>query len=234
MTEFVKGVLSNFDKGDSVCAVFLNFNKAFNKVDRNILLRKLECYGVIGNMHLLISSYLDERKQFVSFGRYEPTCEKIEVGVPQGSLLFLININDLQINTSLSVLNFAYDTLLYKTLPKNTYLNNSKNFNTELSKVSDWLMVNKLKLNLDKTRSMLINQSKNSFWKSIELNEKVSYLIFNCPVYEQCFRYGLLCWGRAKKKFINDINVLINRALNCIRHHKKYDIVRKLKTKKKC
>ena len=42
------------------------------------------------------------------------------------------------------------------------------------------------------------------------------------------FRYGSLCWGRANKKCINDINVLINRALRCI-HYKKYDdSVRKL------
>ena len=71
-------------------------------------------------MHLLISSYLDGRKQFVSFGGYESTCEKSVV--PQGSvigpLLFLIHINDLQNNTSLSVLNFADDTVLHKTFTK--------------------------------------------------------------------------------------------------------------------
>ena len=80
MSEFVEEVMSNFDKGNAVCAVFLDLSKAFDSVDRNILLRKLECYGVRGNMHLLISSYLDGRKQFVSFGGYESTCEKSEVG----------------------------------------------------------------------------------------------------------------------------------------------------------
>ena len=73
-------------------------------------------------MHLLISSYLEGRKQYVSFGGYESTCEKIEVGVPQGSvlglLLFLIHTNDLQNYTSFSVLNFADDTMLYKTFTK--------------------------------------------------------------------------------------------------------------------
>ena len=74
--------MSNFDKGNAVCAVFLDLkSKAFDSVDRIILLRKLECYGVRGNMHLLISSYLDGRKQFISFGGYESTCEKSEVGV---------------------------------------------------------------------------------------------------------------------------------------------------------
>ena len=73
---FVEGALSIFDKGNAVCAVFLDLSRAFDSVDRNTLLRKLECYNVRGNMHLLISSYLDGRKQFVSFGGYDSTCEK--------------------------------------------------------------------------------------------------------------------------------------------------------------
>ena len=84
LTEFVERKLSNFDKGNAICAVFFNLSKAFNSVDRKILLRKLECYGVRGNMHLLIKSYLDGMKQFVSFGGYESICEKSEVGIPQG------------------------------------------------------------------------------------------------------------------------------------------------------
>ena len=77
MSDFVEGVLSNFNKGDTVCAVFLDLSKAFDSVDKIILLRKLECYGVRANMHLLISFYLDGRKQSVSFEGYESTCIKI-------------------------------------------------------------------------------------------------------------------------------------------------------------
>ena len=92
-------------------------------------------------MQLLIRFYLTEREQYVSFCGYESTCEKIDVGVPQGSvigpLLFLIHINDLQNNTSLKVLNFADNTLLYRTFNKNTYLQDSDHLNFELQKVSN-------------------------------------------------------------------------------------------------
>ena len=70
-------------------------------------------------MFLLLKSYLTERSQFVSFGGYRSNCEKINVGVPQdlflGPLLFLKYINYLQNITSLKVLNFTDDTLLYTT-----------------------------------------------------------------------------------------------------------------------
>ena len=61
------------------------------------------------------------------------------------------NINDLENNTCLNVLNFADDTMLYKTFTKDTYLYEIRSFNTELSKVPDWLIVNKLKRNPNKT-----------------------------------------------------------------------------------
>ena len=70
MSEFVEGVMSNFDKGNAVCAVFLDLSKSFDSVNRNILLRKLECHNVRGNILLPISSHQEGRKQFVTFGGY--------------------------------------------------------------------------------------------------------------------------------------------------------------------
>ena len=177
LSEFVEGVLKKFDKGEAVCAVLLDLSKAFDTVDRRILLNKLECYGIRGKMQSLIKSYLDQRKQFVNFSGYESTCEKIDVGVPQGSvlgpLLFLVHINDLQNNTNLKILNFADDTLLYRTFEKKTYLQDNENLNLELQKVSNWLKENKLKLNVDKTRTILFHPGKSVFWKNLNFEVKI-------------------------------------------------------------
>ena len=73
---------------------------------------------------MLIKSYLSEREEYVNFCQYKSTREKIDVGVPQNlilvPLLFLIHRNDLQNNSSLKILNFADDTLLYRPFNKYT------------------------------------------------------------------------------------------------------------------
>ena len=289
LSEFVESTLSSFDKGNAVCAVLLDLSKAFDCVDRKILLNKLENYGIRGKMLKLLESYLTDRKQFVDFAGYVSTCEDIEVGVPQGSvlgpLLFLIYINNLQNNTTLKVLNFADDTLLYTTLKKNTYKRDNAYLNTELENVSKWLMDNKLKLNVNKTRYMLFHSGKMDIWKKINfdiiigsstikkvnnykylgvtidsnlnwsehiealktkllktigilyktryyLNQNSLYYIFNSLLMSHV-RYGLLCWGRASRTKINEINKLINRAIRCIHFKSWKESVSSIKIAKK-
>ena len=128
-------------------------------------------------MFKLLESYLSERKQFVDFGGYVSTCKSIDIGVPQGlvlgPLLFLVYINNLQNNTTLKVLNFADDTLLYTTLKKNTYQQDNIYLNSQLENVSKWLINNRLKLNVNKTRYMLFHSCKTEVWKYTNLDIKI-------------------------------------------------------------
>ena len=75
--------------------------------------------------------------------------------------------------TTLQVLNFADDALLNTTLKKNTYQRNNIYLNSELENVSKWLIDNRLKLNVNKTRYMLFYSSKTGVWKNTNLDIKI-------------------------------------------------------------
>ena len=104
-----------------VRAVFLDISKAFDKVWHEGLIFKLKQNGISGNLLNLFENYLTNRKQRVVLNGSHSDYTSIESGVPRGSvlgpLLFLIYINDLEINIYSSIKFFVDDTMLYLTLP---------------------------------------------------------------------------------------------------------------------
>ena len=190
--EFVDNTLQKMDKGLIPFSIFIDLSKAFDTLDHQILLNKLHHYGIRDNCLNWFKSYLTNRTQYTVFKGSKSIPKTIETGVPQGSvlgpLLFLIYINDLpQASKGLHAILFADDTSLQGTMStfytftpkcKDDYRLLSNRINTELEKINEWLEINKLSINVDKTKYMIFHNHQ----RKIDMFDHLQLKINNLPI----------------------------------------------------
>ena len=95
--DIVNKIQSDINKGHVSCGVFIDLQKAFDTINHDILLQKLDYCGFRGIINEWFSSYLRQRNQVTIIESQTSDSSSIDCGVPQGSvlgpLLFLLNIN---------------------------------------------------------------------------------------------------------------------------------------------
>ena len=132
-------------------------------MEHEVLLSKLDHYGVRGLTNNWFESYLTGRKQYVSINGYNFSLSSIAYGIPQGSvlgsLLFVLYINDLPSAIKFrKVHHFSDDTnLLFLT---NSIKEINKFINTDLKNLSNWLNANKISLNVKKTETIIFKSRR--------------------------------------------------------------------------
>ena len=112
-------ILKGLEEGHNVDTIFLNFSKAFDKVDKFILCRKIKRVGVFGYLGIWIHNILSERKQDILANGAKSSEARVTSGIPQGTvlgpLLFLVMINDLPDSVDDSIVSiFADDARVTK------------------------------------------------------------------------------------------------------------------------
>ena len=158
-------ILKNMDNDEVNGLVFIDFRKAFDVIDHELLLKKLSIYGATPSTVAWFKSYLSERKEFISLGKTTSKQLTVKQGVPQGSILgpvlFLLFVNDMPLHVQKSTTDiYADDTTLslssnWKTLP---LLNQS--LSQDLSEKERWDRENKMYMNMQKTKALLVTEKR--------------------------------------------------------------------------
>ena len=117
LTEMIRNAL---DKGNFACGVFIDLHKAFDTVNYDILLSKLNHYGIRGVTFNWFKSYLSDRTRYTSINNERSEIQNIRYGIPKssilGPLLFLIHIDEF---TTLLMIQIYYMPVVFsKTLTK--------------------------------------------------------------------------------------------------------------------
>ena len=183
----------------------------------------------------LHGSYLSNKKQFARANCADSEIEESDIGVPQGSclghLLFSVYINDLSLeikNSKTSM--YSEDTSIYRCSKDMPQLN--EGINEDLEKLDEWLMGNKLSLNVAKIHSMLIaSQQKH---KSLTHSD----IRFDCKIREREIE---MC-SKAKylgvqiddnlnwKEQIRAVSAKVSRAVGFLKYSKRYLPITAVKT----
>jgi hypothetical protein len=154
LTDFIK---FEMDKGNYVGMVLLDLQKAFDTVDHDVLLMKLEAMGFSSDVTHWFRSYLSSRTQMVNVSGILSSSANITCGVPQGSilgpLLFLIYVNDMEAVVRNKLLLYADDSGILVSGKDIQYI--TSQLTDDLTSISKWLTDNKLSLHLGKTESIL-------------------------------------------------------------------------------
>ena len=165
----------SLDKNIQTDIIYLDFAKAFDSVDHNILLHKLKLYGVTGHLHEWFADYLSGRCQRVVIDGVVSSWAPVTSGVPQGSILgpvlFALFINDLPNvlpDETMAAL-YADDTKVYKSIRSKA---DCEILQHALTSLGSWSTDNNLDFNQSKCKVLTITRKKTALVYAYHMGSK--------------------------------------------------------------
>lgn len=180
------------DNRKVIICVFIDLKRAFETIDRQLLLKKLSHYGITGNELKWFKMYLSDRFQRTKFGSEFSALAENKLGIPQGSVLgatlFVLYINNIKsVFKNCKIKLFADDTLTY--IIGTDIDEMVRQMNSDLNDFGKWLKCNKLKLNIQKTKYMVITHRNiddlNIIIDGEKINRVKEFNYLGCVVDEQ-------------------------------------------------
>jgi hypothetical protein len=158
------------DNGHYVDCIYMDFQKAFDKVPHKRLLEKIKSYGIVGPTLNWIEDFLLNRSQKVMVNGAGSEWENVTSGIPQGSvlgpILFVIYINDLPDTVESDSYLFADDTKIFR-ISKGK--DDKETLQDDLTKLEEWSDKRLFKFHPEKCKHMKISKSKNEETNSYKL-----------------------------------------------------------------
>ncbi|KAK3085883.1 hypothetical protein FSP39_009995 [Pinctada imbricata] len=162
LLEFIDDISKNIENSAQTDILVMDFSKAFDKVSHNLLLHKLNHYGIKGKINRWIKNFLFSCIQAVLLEGVTSDYVPVLSGVPQGSVLgpslFLFYINDIPVGLNSTIRLFADDTIAYLVVKSN---HDCKTLQNDLDKLGIWENKWKMAFHPDKCNVLSISKSKN-------------------------------------------------------------------------
>lgn len=155
------------DAGLASVLVLLDLSAAFDTIDHNLLLQRLECEaGIRGTALCWFKSYLSDRYQFVNVNQQSSACSKVNYGVPQGSvlgpilfILYMLPLGEIIKSHNINFHCYADDTQLYLSM-KPTETEPLERLSACIRDIKTWMTQNYLLLNQDKTEVIVLGPQR--------------------------------------------------------------------------
>lgn len=243
--QYLQSILGHLENNNLALGFFLDLSKAYDCIDHDYLLFKMEKYGIRGNVNDWFKSYLSNRKQRVLIKKdghvIESDIMSNRLGVPQGSnvgpFLFIVYVNDLStanVDILSNITKYADDTNIL--IGAKTTAELVSQGGKVFCEISKWFSKNKLILNKDKTKTILFHTKQNRIEipecinvgnTTLYLTNKTTFLGLQIEesldwsehIYKQSTRLNNVCYS------IRIVGRYLNRETLLILYHANFESV---------